>query len=70
MVSSSDIMVEVRRNGPFGVADFDVHQLFSAQTISSVAFRRAGLLKILPSVRQYQASGCLVAAYLDDRRLR
>jgi len=70
MVSNSDIVVEVRRNGPFGVADFDVLQLFPAQTISSVAFRRAGLLKILASVRQQQTSRCLVAAYLDDRRLR
>ena len=38
MVSSSDIVVEVRRNSSFGVANFDVRELFIARLFRALPF--------------------------------
>ena len=70
MVSRSEIVVELRRNGPFRFAGLHVYQLFPAQIVSSIVSWRAGLLQILGRARQWQTLARLVAAHLDDRRLR
>ena len=70
MVSRAEIVVELRRNGSFSIAGFHVYQLFPAQIVSSIASRRPGLLQILGRAQQWQTLAYLVAAYLDDRRVR
>ena len=54
MVSRSEIVVELRRNGSFSFVGLYVYQLLPAQIVSSIAFRRAGLLQILGRARQWQ----------------
>ena len=70
MVWEAEIVVELPRDGSFGVAGFDAHQLLPAQAIPSITFRGAGLFQILDLEGKWEATGHLVAAHLVDGRFR